>query len=202
LIQLCLLAFVSGTAAQILFQPEQFMDPVEIIQYHGYPAEEHQTTTQDGYILTMHRIPHGIAGTQCNFTTPRRVVLLQHGLLSSSFDYVSLLPEKSLSYYLADSGYDVWIGNNRGNIYSNSHVNYSSLDSRFWNFSFDEMVTFDTHSIVDYILAATNQNYLYVVAHSQVILLNSLNYVNSLTLFLQIKHFFALAPALSSRNMQ
>ncbi|GMT12080.1 hypothetical protein PFISCL1PPCAC_3377, partial [Pristionchus fissidentatus] len=102
---------------------------LQIIQFHGYPAEEHHTTTQDGYILTMHRIPHG------SFPTPRRVVLLQHGLFSSSFDFVSLLPEKSLSYYLADSGYDVWIGNNRGNIYSNSHVNFSSRDNRFWDFS-------------------------------------------------------------------
>ena len=25
----------------------------------GYPAETHYATTEDGYILAMHRIPHG-----------------------------------------------------------------------------------------------------------------------------------------------
>ncbi|GMT21379.1 hypothetical protein PFISCL1PPCAC_12676, partial [Pristionchus fissidentatus] len=136
---------------------------MQIIRYHGYPAEEHHTVTQDGYILTLHRIPHGKTGI-----IARPAILLQHGLLSSSFDFLSLLPEKSLSYFLADSGYDVWIGNNRGNLYSNSHVKYSWFDERFWNFTFDEMARFDTHALVDYILnTTTNQTGIYVVGHSQ-----------------------------------
>jgi len=30
-----------------------------MIKYWGYPFEEHFTTTEDGYILGLHRIPHG-----------------------------------------------------------------------------------------------------------------------------------------------
>ncbi len=30
-----------------------------MIKYWGYPFEEHFTTTEDGYILGIHRIPHG-----------------------------------------------------------------------------------------------------------------------------------------------
>ena len=39
-----------------------------MIQYWGYPVEEHYVTTSDGYILMMHRIPHG---RNDNFTGPR-----------------------------------------------------------------------------------------------------------------------------------
>ena len=33
-----------------------------MIEYWGYPVEEHRVTTDDGYILTMHRIPYGKDG--------------------------------------------------------------------------------------------------------------------------------------------
>ena len=35
----------------------------EIIRSEGYPAETHYATTPDGYILALHRIPHGKTNT-------------------------------------------------------------------------------------------------------------------------------------------
>lgn len=35
-----------------------------MIRYWGYPAEDHNATTKDGYILGLQRIPQGIKGKQ------------------------------------------------------------------------------------------------------------------------------------------
>ena len=38
------------------------MTALEMIKFHGYPAMQYKVTTDDGYILTVHRIP-GKKGT-------------------------------------------------------------------------------------------------------------------------------------------
>ena len=35
-------------------------DTMRLIRERGYPAEEHFAPTPDGWILVLHRIPHGI----------------------------------------------------------------------------------------------------------------------------------------------
>lgn len=39
-----------------------------------------------------------------------------------------------LAFILADQGYDVWLGNARGNLYSKAHVTYNVDSPAFWNF--------------------------------------------------------------------
>ena len=74
-----------------------FLQP-ELIRQAGYPAETHYVTTQDGYILAMHRIPHGITNGEEDITRP--VIFVQHGLLCSSADWVMPTPSKGLGRYL------------------------------------------------------------------------------------------------------
>ena len=42
--------------------PEERLSTPELIRYWKYPAETHQVTTADGYILELHRIPYGRGG--------------------------------------------------------------------------------------------------------------------------------------------
>ena len=146
--------------------PDCFYNITQMIQSKGYPWEEHKVITPDGYILGLYRIPRGRNAPPT--ATPGRPVLLQHGLLDSATTWVMNFPDQSLGYILADLGYDVWLGNVRGNRYSRAHVKYNPQhDEEFWDFSWGEMATIDLPSMMNYILNVTHQPKLAYVGHSQ-----------------------------------
>merc|ERR1719228_1511090 len=148
-------------------EPKNNFPTPELIRSNGYPAEEHWVTTPDGYILALHRIPHGLNNK--DLEGPRPVILVQHGLLCSSADWVISTPSKGLGYILADAGYDVWLGNYRGNTYSRNHTYLNPdawLNHHFWDFTWDEMAKYDIPSMVEKVLEVTGQSELFYAGHS------------------------------------
>uniref|UniRef100_A0A670ZKH5 AB hydrolase-1 domain-containing protein n=1 Tax=Pseudonaja textilis TaxID=8673 RepID=A0A670ZKH5_PSETE len=133
----------------------------EIIQYWGYPSEEHEIMTSDGYYLKANRIPNGIR------SRPKPVVLLVSGFLTEGRCWLINLPSNSLGFVLADAGYDVWIINNRGTTWSRRHQNLTIDQEEFWDFSFHEMAIYDIPATINFILHKTNQDSLYYIGHSQ-----------------------------------
>ncbi|XP_050205024.1 triacylglycerol lipase 2-like [Mercurialis annua] len=127
----------------------------------GYICQEHKVTTEDGYILSMQRLPADSFGTP-SYKPP---VLLQHGILMDGSAWLFNSPDQSLAFILADNGYDVWISNTRGTTYSRGHTSLCPSAPDYWNWSWDELATYDLPAIFNYVHNQTAQK-LYYVGHS------------------------------------
>jgi pimeloyl-ACP methyl ester carboxylesterase len=164
----------------------------DLIKKQGCIVETYKVTTDDGYILTMFRIPPKVKGA--------RPVLLQHGLLDSSNTFVNNERNNTLAFILHDEGYDVWLGNVRGNTYSNEHKEYKLSDSRYWDFTFHEMAQYDIPAMIDYILKYTSHQKLVYVGHSQGTQIGFIRFTDPL-IAKKVELFIALAPVTGVRDI-
>ena len=131
-----------------------------------FTPEVHYINTEDGYILKVYRITN-FKETEEKNNTPKPIVFFQHGLGDSSDSWFGNKDELVYPYYLAKNGYDVWIGNNRGNKHSNEHLVFDKDSKEYWNFSFHEMGLYDLPAMVNHALEKTNQPNLTYIGHSQ-----------------------------------
>ncbi|XP_047031193.1 lipase 3-like [Helicoverpa zea] len=132
------------------------MSIVDILRKYGYSVERHEATTEDGFLLTMFRIPSNGSA-----------VFLMHGLLGSADDFVVAGPGNALAYLLADQGYDVWMGNARGSKHSRRHISLQPSSAAFWDFSWHEIGIYDLPAMIDYVLAKRNTKTLKYAGFSQ-----------------------------------
>ncbi|XP_063979678.1 lipase 3-like [Diachasmimorpha longicaudata] len=146
------------------YHEDAHLNARQLISKYGYRGQTHKVTTNDGYILELHRI----TGPKSNPEPEGKpVIFVMHGLLCSSVDWLISGSQKALGFMLADVGYDVWLGNSRGNTFSRGHTKYSTLDKQYWMFSWHEFGTEDLPAMIDYILQETGREKIFYAAHSQ-----------------------------------
>lgn len=181
----------------------QAPDFVDLCELFGYYAEEHVVHTEDGYLLGIHRLAwkQGEEDQPVNSgpaSLQKKVVYLHHGLMMNSEVWVCLTEkERCLPFHLVERGFDVWLGNNRGNKYSKKATHCSPASTTFWNFSIDQFAFHDIPDTISYILTATGRESLSYVGFSQ----GTAQAFATLSIHPQLNHqvdvFIALAPAMS-----
>lgn len=175
----------------------------DLCRFFRYTAEEHIVQTRDGYLLGVHRLAwkRGEENQNINYgtgTQRKGVVYMHHGLLMSSEVWVCMTEEeRCLPFRLVELGYDVWLGNNRGNKYSKKNIYHSPNETRFWNFSMDEFAFYDIPDTIEYILQTTLATSLSYIGFSQGTAQAFASLAVHPKLNKKVNVFIALAPAMS-----
>ncbi|KAI9850653.1 MAG: cholesterol esterase [Thelocarpon superellum] len=191
----------------IVDQIRDASDFVDMCALFGYHAEEHIVQTGDGYFLGLHRLGwrKGEESVRVNAghgSVKKPVVYLHHGILMNSEVWVCITDqERCLPFQLVERGYDVWLGNNRGNKYSKKSTIHSPTSTEFWNFSIDEFAFHDIPDSISYILSTTAQPSLSYVGFSQGTAQAFASLSVHPTLNDKVDVFIALAPAMSPAGL-
>lgn len=183
-------------------------DFTEICTLFGYEAEEHIVQTGDGYLLGLQRLAHrkGEEKLRVNHgpdSLSKKVVYLHHGLLMCSEVWVALTHEqRCLPFQLVEKGYDVWLGNNRGNKYSKKSAHFSPGSNEFWDFSIDQFAFNDIPNSIEYILEMTGQPSLSYIGFSQGNAQGFATLAIHPLLNQKVDVFVALAPAMAPSGLR
>lgn len=144
--------------------PDATLDFPDYVKSKGYVFEKHLITTEDGYINTYFRIQ----GKGQSSMESKPVIYCQHGLLDSADTFIVNDEDKAPGLVLANSGYDVWVGNIRGNKYSREHTHLNpDRDDAYWQFSWQNMSKYDLPAAFEYITNRTKRAKIHYIGHSQ-----------------------------------
>ena len=139
----------------------------------GLNLEEETIQTEDRYINSMWRLTSKDENNRNG-----KSVIMQHGLLDGGFTFL-ILAEDSLPKKLCDEGYVVYLPYIRGTQFSRTHLDYdSSLNSKYWEFSFDHIAQYDVPANIKFVKQRDNVEKVYYIGHSQGTLTFFLAYMN------------------------
>jgi len=80
---------------------------------------------------------------------------MQHGIADSSDTWIMNTKERAPAFVAAEAGYDIWMGNSRGNKYSRLHKSEKVTDEEYWDNSFVEVAKYDIPAFLEYIKKST-----------------------------------------------
>lgn len=105
--------------------------------------------------------------SELNSNSSKPAILLLHGHLDSSDTWI-LNEHKSIAFILADAGYDVYMGNMRGNKYSMGHTTlYYRRSSLYWyNTVPDLQGKYDVPAFIKGIQNTSNVETVSLIGHS------------------------------------
>ncbi|KAJ8953104.1 hypothetical protein NQ318_013448 [Aromia moschata] len=136
-----------------------------MVKGYGYQVESHEVQTEDGYILTLFRIPSGRdnsnqgGGDQQNSSGnkdgKRRAVFFMHGLMTNAESFIFGGPSVSMALNMADAGYDVYFGNSRGTVYGHKHTTWHDIGVK------------DIPALVDKVLSISGQATVSYIGHNE-----------------------------------
>lgn len=152
--------------------PDASGNTSDIIRSRGFISQEHVVETDDGYLITIFRIVHP------SLNSSGKPVLMMHPLVGESANWIinsrggfvnesTDIIGNNLGFELAKRGYDVWLGNVRGNVNARRHRTLSVDDGRFWQFSIDQHSAIDVPAMIHHIQRVTGQPKIDYVGHSQ-----------------------------------
>lgn len=168
----------------------------EMCALFNISVEDHLVRTEDDYILTLHRIKPKIG------TENGKVVYLHHGLLMCSDVWCCQVDRnKNLPFVLHDLGYEVWMGNNRGNKYSTAHLYHAPKSNKFWDFSIDEFAFFDIPNSIEFVLDFCKVRKLICIGFSQGSAQMFASFSLNEKLNDKVSHFIAIAPAMTPKGL-
>ena len=176
--------------SEIASELVKISDTPGLLRYWGYPLETHTAHTIDGWELDIFRIPFSPFSD-----TPkkRHPILLYHGLSTTSAIWLCH-PSRNLALYLSNLGFDVFLANFRGSIYTrHKHLGRTQLE--FWDFSIDDLQK-DVEAVVNHILQATEASQLIYLGFSQGTAACFLSLAKNKALNAKIAAFIAMAPAI------
>ena len=137
----------------------------EICMENGFSTESYTLVTPDDYVLSLYRIPGTFSETQAGVQKP--AVLIMHAQDCDMMEWVWNDAERANAFILARAGYDVWLGNNRGNKYSKAHLTLNTDSHEYWDYYQEDMALNDLPTFIDHILDTTGLENISYVGHSE-----------------------------------
>ena len=177
--------------------PDENISFEKLVSENGFRLETHSITTQDGYILTVHRVvdmeeKYDKIENKYNSILIRKPVIIGHCIYCTSQMYFVNSPmrisrtdwKRKLNQYTNNNNehcgdnfgfclasqnrYDVWVPNFRGNKYSLGHFNTNSVTNPdYWKFSFQEKAQYDLPAVIQLVQKVTGQQKVAYIGYSQ-----------------------------------